>query len=73
MRLVTSILLFLIGGFSFSACHYAQVKDEEEKTIAVSEFDKIYVKGSFTILLEQDDQPGINIRGLKETLNTVDA
>jgi hypothetical protein len=72
MRLITSILLVIFVGFSLPSCHYAQVKDEEEMTIAVSEFDKIFVKGSFTIMLEQGSAPGVKIRGLKETLETVD-
>lgn len=72
MRLITSILFVFLVGFSFSACHYAQVKDEEEMSVPVSEFNKVFVKGNFTIRLEQSGRPGVHIRGLKETLETID-
>lgn len=71
MRLLASIML-IVAGFFLSSCHYAQVKNEEERIVPVSAFDKVLVKGSFTIMLEQGNEPGLKIRGLKETLETVD-
>ncbi|WP_163713124.1 GIN domain-containing protein [Mangrovibacterium lignilyticum] len=75
MRHSTSILMLLLllsFSVSFTACHYSRVDDEEEKSIPVTEFDKIYVKGNFTILLEQGTEPALTIRGLKETLETTE-
>ncbi|PTN10040.1 putative autotransporter adhesin-like protein [Mangrovibacterium marinum] len=72
MRLFISICWILMLGISLSSCNYARVEDEEEKIFAPGTFDKLYVKGNFNILLEQGPQSGLRIRGLKETLETVD-
>lgn len=71
MRHFILIVLISLVCFSFTACHYSHVKDQEEKTIPVENFDKIYVKGSFNILLEQRNEPSLEIKGLKETIESV--
>ena len=65
------VVVLLAGWLPFSSCNYSNVRDEEERTVAVSDFSKIRVKGSFNILLEQGSEPGLLIRGLRESLETV--
>ncbi|WP_372776333.1 head GIN domain-containing protein [Mangrovibacterium sp.] len=60
--------VFLLMGFS---CHYPRNGEDEERAIVVADFDKLEVKGSFTIVLEQASEPGVTIRALPESIETV--
>jgi len=71
MRHFISILLLSTVFFFFMGCHFSHVADDEERTVPIEDFDKIYVRGSFNILLEQGDKPGLKMVGIKETLETV--
>lgn len=71
MRQIVSIVILSLVSFSFEACHYSTVADEEQRVVPIENFDKIYVKGSFSILLEQSDVPYLRMRGLAETLESV--
>jgi len=71
MRQIISIVIFSLVCYSFMACHYSKVAEEEQRVVPIENFDKIYVKGSFSILLKQSDEPYLRMRGLAETLESV--
>jgi len=71
MRHISSIIILLLVSYSFVACHYSKVAEDERREVPIENFDKIYVKGSFSILLEQSNEPFLQMRGLPETLESV--
>lgn len=65
---------FLIAGFiGLASCTYTNIQDDAERTFVVADFDHISIQGSFTVKLEQGSEPGVKVKGMKESVQTVDA
>ncbi len=66
------LLLMITLSFGLISCNYAKLQDDESRDYSITDFDRLYVKGNFTIYLVQSDSVGMSIEGFKESLATID-
>ena len=65
--------LFIICTFSISgAFSENQWGDDIEREYEVSDFNRIYIEGSFKVILEESDTPGLRIEADEETFENID-
>lgn len=63
----------LLGFVSLAGCTYTNIQDDAVQEFQVADFSRIYIQGSFTIKLEQGTEPGVRVKGMKESVQTVEA
>lgn len=63
----------LAGMIPLAACTYSNIQDDTEREFEVADFNRIYVQGNFTIKLEQGTEHGVKVKGMKESVQTVEA
>jgi len=68
------ILLFVfLSGLTISpACAASEWDDDEVRTYKVSDFNKIHLEGSYRIIIEQSDKPGLKVRADEEAFKYID-
>lgn len=65
--------ILLLSLMLLQSCTYTNVQDDTEREFEVADYQRICIQGSFAVKLEQGSKPGVSVKGMKESVQTVDA
>lgn len=62
----------LLALFLFESCTYTNIQDNTEREFQVGDYNRIYIKGSFAVKIEQGTESEVIVKGMKESVQTVE-